>query len=351
MGDGVRRRAFVALCVARFREYQREPEVLFWGFAFPLLLSVALAAAFRERPPEPSRVVVLAVPGAGPVQAALDSAPLIEVEVADEARAARDLRMARADLVIVPPATSADEVEYRLDRSRPEAGVARARADDAIQRAAGRIDPVSVHDVAMSEPGGRYVDFLVPGLIGMNLMSGGMWGVGFMMVDMRMKKLLRRLVATPMRPADFLAAQMTTRAVFTIVEVAVLLGFGHFALGVPVRGSLVTVFAVAILGAATFAGLGLLVGSRARRVESVTGLMNLVMMPMFLGSGVFFSVDRFPESVQPFLRVLPLTALIDALRAVTLEGLGLFSQAGPLLLLAAWTVVSFGVGLRLFRWS
>jgi ABC transporter DrrB family efflux protein len=210
---------------------------------------------------------------------------------------------------------------------------------------------VAGRDVAVSEPGGRYIDFLVPGLIGMNLMSGGMWGVGFLMVDMRMRKLLRRLLATPMRPADFLAAQMTTRAVFTIVEVCVLLGFGHFALGVPVRGSLVSVFAVAILGAATFAGLGLLVGSRARRIESVSGLMNLVMMPMFLGSGVFFSVDRFPESVQPFLRVLPLTALIDALRAVTLEGLGLFSQAVPLLLLVTWAAVSFGLGLRLFRWS
>ncbi len=351
MGDGVRRRAFLALCIARFREYYREPEVLFWGFAFPLLLSVAIAVAFRARPPEPSRVVVLTAPRAAEVQAALASAPLIEAEVADEAEAARHLRMARADLMIVPPHSSSDEVEYRLDPSRPEAGVARARADDALQRAAGRVDPLSGRDVALSEPGGRYVDFLVPGLVGMNLMSAGMWGVGFRMVDMRMKKLLRRLLATPMRPADFFAAQMTTRVVFTILEVGILLGFAHLALGVPIRGSLLSVFLVAFLGALSFAGLGLLVGSRARRIESVTGLMNIVMMPMFIGSGVFFAVERFPENVQPFLRVLPLTALNDALRAVTLEGLDLFSQAGPLLLLAAWGMVSFGLGLRLFRWS
>ena len=351
MSDGVRGRAFLALCIARFREYQRQPEVLFWGFVFPLLLSAALAMAFRERPPETSRVVVLSAPGAADVQAALDSLPLIDAEVADEAQAVRDLRMARADLVIVPAGPSTSGVEYRFDPSRPEAGVARARADDALQRAAGRVDPLEGRNVAVSEPGGRYVDFLVPGLVGMNLMSGGMWGVGFMLVDMRMKKLLRRLMATPMRRADFLAAQMSARVVFTIFEVGVLLGFAHLALGVPIRGSLVSVFAVAILGAMTFAGLGLLVGSRARRLESVTGVMNLVMLPMFIGSGVFFAVERFPESVQPVLRALPLTALIDALRAVTLEGAALVSLGGPLLLLVGWTAVTFGVGLRLFRWS
>jgi ABC-2 type transport system permease protein len=294
---------------------------------------------------------VLSAPAAAEVQAMLDSVPLIDAEVADEAGAARHLRMARADLVIVPAGPSTDGVEYRFDPSRPEAGVARARVDDALQRAAGRVDPLQGTDVVVSEPGGRYVDFLVPGLVGMNLMSGGMWGVGFMLVDMRMKKLLRRLMATPMRRADFLAAQMSARVVFTIFEVGVLLGFGHLALGVPIRGSLISVFAVAILGAMAFAGLGLLVGSRARRLESVTGLMNLVMLPMFIGSGVFFAVERFPESVQPVLRALPLTALIDALRAVTLEGAGLVSLGGPLLLLAAWTAVTFGVGLRLFRWS
>jgi len=352
MGDRARWRAFLALSHARLREYYREPEVLFWGFAFPLLLSAALALAFRDRPSDPSRVIVLEGPGAERVAAALAKSTLVRVEVASEDAAARALGMGRADVVVVPAAegNGAAGVEYRFDPSRPEAGVARARADDALQRSAGRTDPLPSRDVPVREPGGRYVDFLVPGLIGMNLMSGGMWGVGFVLVDMRIRRLLKRLLATPMRPADFLAAQMTTRVAFTAVEVGFLLAFARLALGVPVRGRLASVLAVALLGALCFAGLGLLVACRAQKIETVSGLMNVVMLPMFVGSGVFFSVERFPEAVQPVLRALPLTALNDALRAVILEGAGLAGQAPRLALLAVWGGVSFVLGLRLFRW-
>jgi ABC-type multidrug transport system permease subunit len=351
MSDRSRARAFLALCLARLREYYREPEVLFWGFLFPLLLSGALAVAFRDRPQEPSRVLVLRGEHSAALERALLGAPLLESGPAGEEEAAAALRMGRADVVVSRPGGGDAPVEYRFDPSRPEAGVARARVDDALQRAAGRVDPVTSRERAVSEPGGRYVDFLVPGLIGMNLMSAGMWGVGYALVDMRIKKLLRRLLATPMRPADFMAAQMATRVVFTFAEVGALLGFAWLALGVPVRGSLGAVMAVALAGAMCFSGLGLAVACRARKIETVSGLMNLVMMPMFVGSGVFFSIERFPAAVQPALRALPLTALNDALRAVTLEGASLSSQWPRLLVLAAWGGVSFLVGLRLFRWS
>jgi len=351
MSDRARRRAFLALCLARLRESYREPEVLFWAFVFPVLLSAALAVAFRDRPPEASRAVVLRGPGAQRLLAALRGAPLVVVEEEEEEEAARALRMGRADVVVSAPADPAGPVEYRLDPSRPEAGIARSRVDDALQRAAGRADPVPFRELAFNEPGGRYVDFLVPGLIGMNLMSAGMWGVGYALVDMRIKKLLKRLLATPMRAVDFMAALMATRVVSTFVEVGTLLGFAWLALGVPVRGSVASVMAVALLGAVSFAGLGIAVACRAQRIETVSGLMNLVMMPMFVGSGVFFSVDRFPQAVQPVLRAMPLTALNDALRAVTLEGADLVSQWPRLALVAAWGVVGFALGLRLFRWS
>ncbi len=349
--DRTRLRAFLALCVARLREYYREPEVLFWGFVFPLLLSGALAVAFRDRPPSPSRAVVLQGPAAARTVAALRRSPLVQAEIAGSDEAAASLRMGRADIVVVPPTDPQAAFDYRLDPSRPEASIARARVDDALQRAAGRKDVVTSRDQVVSEPGGRYVDFLVPGLIGMNLMSAGMWGVGFALVDMRIKKLLRRLLATPMRASDFMAAQMATRTVFTVLEVCYLLAFGRFALGVPVRGSVVSVLAIGLLGSQCFAGIGLLVASRAAKIETVTGLMNVVMLPMFVGSGVFFSIERFPLAVQPLLRLLPLTALNDALRAVTLEGATLVSQAAPITVLLVWGGVSFLVGLRLFRWS
>jgi len=351
MSDRSRARAFLALCLARLREYYREPEVLFWGFVFPVLLSGALAVAFRDRPPEPSRVVVQRDAGSDRLMAALGGAPLIQAETLGEAEASRALRMGRADVVVVAPSSGTSAVSYRFDPSRPEAGIARARTDDALQRAAGRTDPMEGHDLPVSEPGGRYVDFLVPGLVGMNLMSAGMWGVGYVLVDMRIKKLLRRLLATPMRPADFLAAQMATRVAFTFAEVGVLFGFARLALGVPLRGSLGSVLVVCILGALSFAGMGLAVACRARKIETVSGLMNVVMLPMFVGSGVFFSIERFPAAVQPWLRALPLTALTDALRAVSLEGASLASQTPRLGVIAVWGALSFLVGLRLFRWS
>ncbi|HNW94282.1 MAG TPA: ABC transporter permease [bacterium] len=351
MSKHSRLRTLRALCLARVREYYREPEVIFWSFVFPVLLAAALAVAFRERAPEPSRVLVVHAPGAEQLLPALAVSPLLQAAGATETAAAQALVMGRADVVVVPAADTAAGLTYRYDPTRPEASIARARCDDAIQRAAGRVDPVASRDALVSEPGGRYIDFLVPGLIGMNLLSAGMWGVGFVLVDMRIKKLLKRLLATPLRPADFLAAQLVTRLAFAVVEIGVLFAFAALVLDVPVRGSLTAVMGVALLGALAFAGLGLLVASRARKIETVSGLMNLVTMPMLVGSGVFFSVERFPAAVQPWLRLLPLTALNDALRAIALEGAPLLTQWPQLLVITVWGAASFVIGLRLFRWD
>jgi ABC-2 type transport system permease protein len=349
MFDETRLRAFGAMCFVRFREFHRESEVVFWSFIFPILLSVCLGLAFRNRPPAPSAVAVIQGPATADLQVALQKGPLLEVRTVDEAQALADLRRGRVDVVVRKGATGA--AEYQLDAARPEATIARSRVDDALQRAAGRKDPLATSDVAFSEPGGRYIDFLMPGILGMNLMSGGMWGVGFNLVDMRIKKLLKRLVATPMRKGDFLASIVLMRIAFMVVEATFVLGFGRLAFGVPFRGSPFAVFAIGALGSLCFGGMGLLVASRARRIEAVMGLMNVVMMPMFIASGVFFSADRFPAALQPVIHALPLTALNDALRAVVLEGAPLASQGAPLLVLGLWGALSFAVGLRLFRWS
>ncbi|HEY7515742.1 MAG TPA: ABC transporter permease [Vicinamibacteria bacterium] len=348
MSESTRFDAFRALCLARFREFYREPEVVFWGFVFPILLAVALGLAFRNRPPETLAVMVVEGEASASALRALGASPLLKTSAGSAAEAAQALRLGKVE-VVVGAGTSG--YEYRLDPSRPEALVARARVDDALQRAAGRRDPVPTREEAVTEPGGRYIDFLVPGIIGMNLMSAGMWGMGFVLVDMRIKKLLKRLLATPLRRADFLLAQMTTRTFLTFVEVSLVLLFARLAFRVPVRGSVGAVLFVGMVGALAFSGIGLLVGSRATRIESVTGLMNVVMVPMFIASGIFFSADRFPDALQPLVRALPLTALNDALRAVILEGATLASQSPRLLLLGAWGGLSFLLGLRLFRWS
>jgi ABC-type multidrug transport system permease subunit len=341
-------RAFGTLCRSNFRLFFREPEAVFWTFLFPLMLSAALGLAFRQKPAEIVPVAVVAGAQAEDLAAKLKGHPSLRVSVEDEARAALDLRMGRVAVVVVP---SGEGVEYRLDPSRPDSALGQRLADEVLQTGAGRRDPLPTRRTEVNEPGGRYVDFLLPGIIGMNLMNGGLWGVGFSLVDMRIKKLLKRMLATPLRRSDFVAAQMTMRVTFVFVEIPFLLLIGHWLLGVPVRGSWDAIVLAGAIGSLAFGGLGLLLASRATRIESVMGLMNMVSMPMLLCSGVFFSSERFPEVVQPIIRVLPLTALIDALRAIVLEGAALGSQSSRLIVVAAWGLVSFAVGLRLFRWS
>lgn len=335
------------LVLARWRGFYREPETIFWAFVFPLLLSVALGIAFRNRPAQPAPVGVEDGAGAGALLAALaKSTALAPRRVAPEAAAAA-LRTGKLDLVVAPGPPPI----YRFDPTRPEGRVARLLVDDAIQRAAGRLDPAPVRDAAVIEPGSRYIDFLIPGLAGMGLMQSGLWGVGYVIVEMRTRKLVKRLVATPMRKRDFLLGFVLVRAFFLLVELPVLFGFGALAFQVPIRGSIVLLAAEAMLGSLVFAGIGLLLAARAQTVQTVSGLINLVSMPMFIASGTFFSAARFPVVVQPVIRVLPLTALNDALRAVMLEGAGIGGVARETGILVAWGVVSFAVALRVFRWQ
>jgi ABC transporter DrrB family efflux protein len=341
------------LILARLREFYREPEAVFWVYGFPILMTVALGIAFRENPEPQYRVDVT-----GPESAAVVETLQAEKTPKGESRyrvtereadAARTrLRTGKTELVVT---ASSGRYEYEFVPTRPESKLARDEVNDLLQRASGRSDTVTNRSEEMNERGGRYIDFLVPGLLGMGLMGGGLWGLGFVTVDLRIRKLLKRLVATPMRKTDFLASLMISRLLFMVPEVLVLLVFAWLAFGVTIVGSLGAVVFLILLGAFGFAGLGLLVASRAKTMEAVSGLMNLVMLPMWVLSGIFFSSERFPEFLQPFIRVLPLTALINALRAVMLEGATLASQWGEVLTLALWGGVSFALALRFFRWS
>jgi ABC-type multidrug transport system permease subunit len=347
--------AYVHLLVARLREMQREPEVIFWVFLFPLLLAFGLGIAFRARPGSIASVAIAAGPGAEAVlEMAQRSSQSLHAQIVPEAEALNGFRLGRYDLVIIPNGnggTNRSGVEYRFDPARPESVLARAQADDALQVAAGRTNPFPASARASSEPGARYIDFLIPGLLGMNLMNSGMWGVGFALVDYRQRKLLKRYVATPMRRSDFLLALTSSRLVLMIVELVLLLGFGILVFHMRVTGSWLAIVLLGALGAAAFAGLGLLTACRAQKIESVSGLINLVMMPMWIFSGVFFSYERFPAVMLPLIRALPLTALNDALRATILEGAPLAAQAGRLAVLALWAAVSFVLALSWFRWT
>jgi len=345
-----RRSPLAELTLVRLRLFFREPSALFWTFGFPVVLSIALGVAFRSRPPEAVRIAVEAGPGAERVLAELAPAQGGDVRaiVMDAAEARRELRTGKVVLVVAPGGVRT----YRYDETRPEGRLARRLVDDLLQRAEGRVDPTAIADDHVTEPGARYIDFLVPGLVGMNLMSSSMWGIGFTIVEMRTKRLVKRMLATPMRRSDFLLSFVVMRAMFVIVEVPVVFVFARLAFDVRVAGSAALLLGLSTLGALAFAGLGLLVASRAQNTQTAGGLMNLVMMPMFICSGVFFSTSNFPDFLQPYLRILPLTALNDGLRAVTSEGAGIGNATVTfaLVVLCVWGLASFAAALKMFRW-
>jgi ABC-type polysaccharide/polyol phosphate export permease len=337
------------LTLMRVRELVREPGVLFWIFGFPILISVGLGLAFRTKGPEPIAVGVL--PGTPADVAEALTRGGVEVRPLDAAAARLELRSGKVALVLVPPERQGGPLGYRFDPARAEARLARATVDDLVQRAAGRRDLRAVSDQPVRERGARYIDFLIPGLIGMNLMSGSMWGIGWVIVNMRVRKLLKRLLAAPMRRRHLLYAQGLARLLLIPVEVVVILIFARIAFDVRVTGSVVALGVLCLVGSASFAAIAILVASRAQNNETVSGLMNLVMMPMFVLSGVFFSATHFPDAMQPLINILPLTALNDSLRSVIVDGAGLGAVARPLLVMAGWGVAAFAAGLRLFRWS
>ena len=335
------------LTLARIRELTREPEAVFWVFVFPILLAGILGLAFRSKAPDPLPVVVAAGPHAERRATALGSAGDIAPTILSEAEARLALSRGRVVLFI----SADDPPTYAYDPTQPESRAAVLAADAALQRAAGRSDAFAAQRAEVTEAGSRYVDFLVPGLLGMNLMGTGMWGIGFSLVVARNGNLLKRLIAAPARRSHLLGAQLTSRLIFLIPEAGALLLFAYFALDVPLRGSVLLLIAISLLGALAFSGLGLLTAARPRTIEGVSGIMNLVMVPMWVFSGIFFSTERFPAAMQPFVQALPLTALNDALRGVMLEGTGLVPLLPELVLLAVWGTVSFLLALKLFRWQ
>jgi len=339
----IQRSSLYQLSMLRFRLTLREPEAIFWVFIFPILLAVGLGIAFRNRP-------------ADVLQVGATTSQLTRALAADEGLTATTMdeptgtRALATGSILLLAIQQPDGVAYKYDDSNPDARTARLLADRAIQAAAGRRDAIHAENQQIHEPGARYIDFVVPGLLGMNLMGSAIWGIGFSIVEARQKKLLKRLVASPMRRWQFLAAYLISRLAMLILEVAAFLGFARLMFAVPFRGSLWQLALLCVLASLSFSALGLLVSSGARTMEAASRLMNLVMLPMWILSGVFFSASRFPSVIQPVVRALPLTAAIDALRGNMLQGMNLGQMMAPIAILLAWVAIPFAVSLCIFRW-
>jgi len=331
------------LTMVRFRLFLREPEAIFWIFIFPILLAVGLGIAFRNRPAD---VLQVGATTAQLTQALTADKGLTAVTV-DEAMGTHQLATGQILLLAIQ---RPDGVVYKYDDTNPDARTARLVADRAVQAAEGRRDAVRADNDLVHETGARYIDFVVPGLLGMNLMGSAMWGLGFSIVEARQKKLLKRMVASPMPKWQYLASFLLSRLAMLLIEVAAFLTFTRLVFGVPFRGSLLELGLLCLMTSLAFSGLGLLVASRAKTMEAVSGLMNLVMLPMWILSGIFFSASRFPKLIQPVVQALPLTAAIDAIRGNMLQGTSLAQQPAPVAILLVWMVVPFAVSLWIFKW-
>jgi ABC-2 type transport system permease protein len=339
----------VELTLMRVREFLREHEAVFWVFVFPVLMTFALGIAFRNTAPDKTLVAI----EGGDAKATetaniLSRSHEITATILSADEAAQALRSGKVSIVVKPVA---DSFEYRFDPTRPESRVARLLVDDVLQRGKGRADVVSVGETKITEPGARYVDFLVPGLIGMNMMGSGFWGVGYTVVLARSRKLLKRFAATPMRRSHYLLSFMLSRLLFLVLEVAAVIAFAWLVFGFTVRGSWLSVALMTVLGGFTFSAIGMLLASRPTTIEGVSGLMNFIMLPMWLLSGTFFSSERFPQILQPFIKALPLTALNNVLRSLMNEGASLSSNWAPIAVLLVWCIASFVVALKIFRWQ
>ncbi|MDQ6706884.1 MAG: ABC transporter permease [Acidobacteriota bacterium] len=339
-------RPLVQLTTVRFKEFWREPEAVFWSFVFPILLAAGLGIAFRNRPAEVLKVGAVAL--RPPLTNALGREKGLAIEGFDSVSGDQALRA--GNIVLLATGMPDGSVKYRYDDTNPQARGARLTVDGAVQRAAGMKNAVGTSDDLVHEPGSRYIDFLIPGLLGLNLMGSGIWALGFSIVDARRKNLLKRLVASPMSRAQYLLSFLLSRLSLLLIEVIALVGFGAVAFGVPVRGSLWDLAGLCLVSSLCFSALGLLIASRARTIEGASGLMNLVMLPMWIFSGVFFSSERYPDVLQPVIRALPLTAVIEALRANMLQGIPLAHLSFQLAIITGWLVICFFIALKIFRW-
>ncbi len=340
-----------ALTRARLIEFIRRPEALFWVYGFPLVMVVILGVAFRNRPVETIDINVAEGPLATQIIAALQPDERIKLHEFSIEQSRNRLRTGKTAVMITSAGSEFDTIEYHFDPQRPGSTEARNLIENRLQISAGRKDVITTKDVEFAEQGGRYVDFLVPGLLGMSIMGGGLWGVGFAIVDLRIRKLLKRFMATPMRRSHFLLAMMISRIVFMIPQIVILLLFSYLIFGVRIYGNAPAVLFVILLGAIEFAAIGLLVGSRAQTLETASGLMNLVMLPMWTLSGIFFSYERFPEVVHPLIRCLPLTPVIDSLRGIMLDAKPLMAMSYELGIITIWSLATFVIAMSIFRWN
>ncbi|HLN55454.1 MAG TPA: ABC transporter permease [Bacteroidales bacterium] len=363
------------LFLSQSREIIREPGVLFWGIVFPILMSLGLGLAFTKKGDVIRKVAVI-------TDSRVNENPVITSFLAEKCEkndtSAEDswryrykitddklgnsvfmfyemewvdaMKLLKRGTMNVLIAASPDSVEYHFDPMNSDAELTYLKLSSVIGYGEVHASIPGTVIRPLTTTGTRYIDFLVPGLITMGVMMSCMWGISYTVIEKRSKKLLRRLVATPMRKSHFLIALITVRIVMNVIESLTLLVFAIIVFKMRIQGDLTSLVLVYLAGNVAFAGLAVFVSSHTASTEVGNGLINAVVMPMMVLSGIFFSYQNFPDWSHGFIKALPLTMMTDSFRSIINEGSGLLDVALPIVILLTIGAVLFSAGLKIFKW-
>ncbi|MBI5541335.1 MAG: ABC transporter permease [Bacteroidia bacterium] len=360
---------FTQLLTIQFKEFFREPGALFWSFIFTILMSFALGMAFSDKPAitQHAAIVLPATTDSSLLKAYLDKNCSKDISQKDEYENTVDNNELGKTTTHFVPSTW-NESEIMMKRGQIEIiltennGKINYHFDPA--NAASRLAYITISGMMngknlitpntlikpLETKGTRYIDFLVPGLLAMGIMSSCLWGISYGLIEKRSKKLLRRLVATPMKKSLFMITMFISRFVFAILETIALLTFAYYVFDVTIQGSLIAFAAVLISGSFFFMGLSILLASRTANTQVGNGFISAITMPMMLLSGIFFSYSNFPDVIIPIIKYLPLTLFADSLRSIINEGYGVMDIIQPLLILSLTGLTTFFVGLKIYKW-
>lgn len=359
------------LLSSHFKEIIREPGVIFWGVVFPILMSLGLGIAFTQkqdtlrkvaviRHESPDRVDAILSRYAQPGDDAADST-VYKMTIENEQMGNTTFRFysmnwdeaivaLKRGVVNVIVDEDEGEVEYRFDPLNPDAQLNYLKLSKYFNAGEKVIRENTENISSLTVKGTRYIDFLIPGLLAMGIMMSSMWGLSYGIIEKRSKKLLRRMVATPMNKGYFLISFMTIRTLMNFLEAVLLILFAWLVFDITIQGSIPALFAIFIAGNIGFAGLAFFISSRTAKTEIGNGLINVIVMPMMLLSGIFFSYHNFPDGVIPIIQKLPLTLVADGMRSIFIEGAGFQQILLPFFILTLGGIVFFAVGLKMFRW-
>lgn len=348
----------------------REPEVLFWGVIFPVLISIGLGLAFTQQAESKFSIVLveknkteldslLNIYGADSESKGENvqdwkinnktlGNTVFKFSQSDWDSAIRSLKRGEADVIVTD---SLGKAIYHFDPLNSQSQLAYMKLSALVKSPNSNMNTENADIEPLTLMGVRYIDFLIPGLIAFGLMSSIMWGVSYTIIERRSQKLLRRLVATPMKKSNFLFALMFVRIIMNVVESLILLFFAWLIFDIHIQGNIGALIVLFLAGNLAFTGVAILVASRTTKTEVGSGLINAVQMPMMLLSGIFFSYHNFPEWSIRFIKLLPLTALTDGIRSIFNEGAGWVEVIYPTCMLSALGLICFVIGMKLFKWN